>query len=159
MPSVVQLYKNAYNGLTRETWFLALVILINRSGTMVIPFLTMYATQKLGLSIVQAGFIMALFGAGSIVGAFIGGKVSDAIGFHFVQMIALLGGGIMYIVVGYLTSYVSLSIGIFFLSVINESFRPANSAATAYYSQSENRTRSFSLNRLAINLGWAFGEH
>lgn len=155
--SMLSLYKRAYSGLSRETWFLSLVILINRSGTMVLPFMTMYATQKLGFSIVQAGIIMALFGAGSVVGAFIGGKVTDTFGFYNVQLFALFGGGIMFIIVGYLSSYVTLCIGVFFLSMINESFRPANSTAIAHYSKPENRTRSYSLNRLAINLGWAFG--
>jgi predicted MFS family arabinose efflux permease len=152
-----RLYTNAYSGLSRETWFLSLVILINRSGTMVLPFMTMYATQRLGFTIVQAGIIMALFGAGSVVGAFIGGKVTDAFGYYNVQLFALFGGGVMFVVVGYLTTYLSLCIGVFILSMINESFRPANSTAIAYYSKPENMTRSYSLNRLAINLGWAFG--
>ena len=124
---------------------------------MVVPFMTIYATQRLGFSITQAGLIMALFGAGSIVGAFIGGKISDKLGFQNVQLFALFGGGAMFIVVGYLTSFISLGIGVFILSVINESFRPANSSAIAFYSKPDNRTRSYSLNRLAINLGWAFG--
>ena len=124
---------------------------------MVVPFMTIYATQRLGFSITQAGLIMAFFGAGSIVGAFIGGKISDRWGFQNVQLAALFGGGVMFIIVGYLTSFVSLGIGVFILSVINESFRPANSSAVAYYSKPDNRTRSYSLNRLAINLGWAFG--
>ncbi|WP_018614468.1 MFS transporter [Segetibacter koreensis] len=157
MPAILHLYKKAYKGLTKETWYLSLVILINRSGTMVIPFMTMYATQKLGFSIAQAGFIMSFFGVGSIIGAFLGGKITDAIGFHKVQLFALLGGGIMFITVGYLSTYLSLCIGILLLSVVNESFRPANAAAVAAYSKPENRTRSYSLNRLAINLGWAFG--
>lgn len=124
---------------------------------MVVPFLTMYATQKLGFSIAEAGFIMSFFGLGSIIGAFIGGKATDAVGHHIVQLVALLGGGVMFIVVGYLTSYVSLCTGVLILSIINESFRPANAAAVAVYSHPENRTRSYSLNRLSINLGWAFG--
>ncbi|WP_207496709.1 MDR family MFS transporter [Aridibaculum aurantiacum] len=151
------LYKQAYQGLSRQTWYLSLVILINRSGTMVVPFMTMYATQRLGFSITEAGIIMALFGAGAIVGAFIGGRLTDAIGFHKVQLFALFGGGLMFIVVGYLTTFPLLAAGTFVLSVINESFRPANSTAIAYYSNTANRTRSYSLNRLAINLGWAFG--
>lgn len=157
MPSLLQLYKNAYKGLTKETWYLSLVILINRSGTMVIPFMTMYATQQLGFSIARAGFIMSFFGVGSIIGAFMGGKITDAIGYHRVQLVSLTGGGIMFITVGYLTTYLSLCIGILILSLINEAFRPANAAAIAAYSLPENRTRSYSLNRLAINLGWAFG--
>jgi predicted MFS family arabinose efflux permease len=157
MPSLVSSYKAAYSGLSRKTWFLSLVILINRSGTMVVPFMTMYATQKLHFSIVDAGIIMALFGAGSIVGAFIGGRLTDAIGFYKIQLFALIGGGIMFIILGYLRSYTMLCLGTFFLSLINESFRPAHSTAIAYYSKEENRTRSYSLNRLAINLGWAVG--
>jgi predicted MFS family arabinose efflux permease len=50
-----------------------------------------------------------------------------------------------------------LGICVFILSLFNESVRPANSAAIAHYSSDQNRTRSVSLNRLAINLGWAFG--
>jgi predicted MFS family arabinose efflux permease len=94
---------------------------------------------------------------GAIVGAFVGGRLTDRIGFYKIQVFALFGGGVMFIILGYLRSYFALCIGTFFLSVINESFRPANSTAIAYYSTTENRTRSYSLNRLAINLGWAFG--
>src|SRR5438045_8869013 len=49
------------------------------------------------------------------------------------------------------------TICIFVLSSLGESFRPANSAAVAAYSNDSNRTRCYSLNRLAINLGWAIG--
>lgn len=100
---------------------------------------------------------MAFFGIGAIIGAYIGGKITDAAGFQNVQLAALFGGGIMFITIGFLTSYVSLCIGVLVLSIINEAFRPANSAAVAAYSVPENRTRSYSLNRLAVNLGWAFG--
>lgn len=43
------------------------------------------------------------------------------------------------------------------LSAVGDAFRPANSAATAHYSTPENTTRSYSLNRLASNLGWSIG--
>ncbi len=124
---------------------------------MVLPFMSMYATQKLGFSIASTGFLMAFFGIGSVIGAFVGGKITDKIGFYGVQLFALFGGGFMFIVIGYLTNYIALCVGILLLSIVNEAFRPANSAAIAYYSIPQNRTRSYSLNRLAINLGWAFG--
>ena len=155
--NAITLYKNAYNGLSRKTWYLSLVMLINRSGTMVVPFMTIYCTQELHFSITQAGTIMALFGAGAIVGASAGGKITDTFGFYPLQVTSLFLGGTMFIVVGYLQTYLSLCIGTFFLSMCNESFRPANATAIAHYSVVENRTRSYSLNRLAINLGWAVG--
>jgi MFS family permease len=43
------------------------------------------------------------------------------------------------------------------LAAVNESFRPANTAAIAANSTPEIRTRSFALLRLAMNLGWSIG--
>ena len=154
---LLQLYKNAYSGLSRNSWYLCLVMFINRSGTMVLPFMTIYCTQKLHFNITQAGSIVGLFGLGSITGAFIGGKITDKIGFYDLQIFALATGGIFFIVLGFQTTFAGLGIGTFVLSMCNESFRPANSTAIAHYSSDENKTRSYSLNRLAVNLGWAFG--
>jgi predicted MFS family arabinose efflux permease len=157
LSATASLYKNAFKGLSKNTWYLSIVMLVNRSGTMVIPFMTMYCTQKLHFTLPQAGTVMALFGAGAIAGAFIGGRITDRFGFYSQQLASLLLGGIMFLITGFLETYVSLCIGTFILSVCNESFRPANSAAIAWYSAPDNRTRSYSLNRLAINLGWAVG--
>lgn len=132
-------------------------MLINRSGTMVVPFLTIYCIKQLHFSVTQAGYIMALFGIGSIIGAYIGGWLSDKIGFYDMQVGTLFSGGIMFIVLGFQTTFATLGIGIFLLSFCNEAFRPANSTAIAYYSKPENKTRSYSLHRLAVNLGWAVG--
>ncbi len=157
LAATTNLYKKAFKGLSKNTWYLSVVMLVNRSGTMVIPFMTMYCTQKLHFTLPQAGTVMALFGAGAIAGAYIGGRITDRFGFYSQQLASLLLGGTMFLITGFLTTYFSLCIGTFILSLCNESFRPANSAAIAHYSQPENRTRSYSLNRLAINLGWAVG--
>jgi predicted MFS family arabinose efflux permease len=98
-----------------------------------------------------------MFGAGSIIGALISGKLVDKIGFYYVQFFTLLIGGSMFFIVAQLESLASLCTGVFFLSLCNESFRPANSTAIVHYSKAANRTRSYSLNRLAINLGFSFG--
>jgi predicted MFS family arabinose efflux permease len=153
----VSLYKDAYGGLSRSTWWLAVVMLVNRSGTMVVPFMTMYMTQHIGVSISKAGFVMSLFGAGAVIGALIGGKLTDKFGYYYIQITTLIGGGIMFIVLGQMRSYSAICICTFLLAFVNEAFRPANSVAVAHYSKQENRTRSYSLNRLAINLGWAVG--
>ncbi len=155
--TAIALYKNSYGGLSRNTWWLSLVMLVNRSGTMVLPFMTMYLTQSLGVGIGKAGFVMSLFGAGAIVGALAGGRVTDKIGHYQVQLFTLFGGGIMFIILGQMKTYGAICVTTFFLSMVNEAFRPANAVAIAHYSKDINRTRSYSLNRLAINLGWAFG--
>ena len=151
------LYRKAYGGLSKGTWWLSLVMLVNRSGTMVVPFMTMYLTQHYGFSIEKAGFVMSLFGLGAIAGSLAGGKLIDNVGYYYVQLFALIFGGIMFIILGQVHSYTGICICTFILAVLNESFRPANTVAIAHYSKEENRTRSYSLNRLAVNLGWAAG--
>jgi predicted MFS family arabinose efflux permease len=154
----VSLYQNAYSGLSRSTWLLSIVMLVNRSGTMVIPFMTIYLTQpSMGYSIGQAGIVMGIFGLGAICGGWLGGRLTDKIGFHRVQLVTLSGGGILFMVLGQMKSYPLICGCTFLLSLVNDAFRPANSTAIATYSKEENRTRSYSLNRLAINLGWALG--
>ncbi|RYY69695.1 MAG: MFS transporter [Chitinophagaceae bacterium] len=56
-----------------------------------------------------------------------------------------------------MSSYSSICICAFILSMVNEAFRPANATAIAHYSNKKNRTQSFSLVRLAINLGFGVG--
>lgn len=149
-------YRNAFTGLSKETWLLSLIILINRSGTMVVPFMTLYLTST-GYSVAEAGFVFGLFGAGAFAGAWLGGKLTDKIGFYPVQLFTLTMGGILFFVLGQMNTYPLICMFTFLLSFVNEAFRPANSTAIAFYSKEENRTRSYALNRLAINLGWAVG--
>jgi predicted MFS family arabinose efflux permease len=154
----LSIYKNSFTGLSRQTWLLSLIMLINRSGTMVVPFMTLYLTNKdMGRSLAEAGTVMGLFGLGAVIGAYFGGRLSDRLGFHKVQLFTLFFGGVMFIVLGQIKSYPLICFCTFALSLVNEAFRPANSSAIAYYSEAKNRTRSYSLNRLAINLGWAVG--
>ncbi len=152
----LSLYRNAYSGLSRQVWLLSFVMLINRSGTMVLAFLTLYCTHK-GFSLEQAGYVVGIYGLGSVVGALIGGKLTDLLGFYKVQVAALFFGGLMFLLLGQIDTYKGICIATFFLSMVNESFRPANYAAIAAYSTVANRTQSFSLVRLAINIGWGIG--
>src|ERR1700722_3761614 len=105
MKRIAHLYKNAYSGLSPASWWLGLVMLVNRSGTMVVPFMTLYLTQTMHYSIGKAGIIMALFGAGAVCGGLLGGRLTDKVGFYNIQIYALVCGGIMFIVLGQMQSF------------------------------------------------------
>lgn len=154
---MLSLYRNAFGGLSRQVWLLALVMLINRSGTMVVAFLTLYLTQKLHFSITEAGFVMGIYGIGSICGTFMGGRLTDKVGYYPVQFWSLLLGGIIFLILVHVENYFVFCGSVFFLSALGEAYRPANTASIADFSTPETFTRSVSLIRLAINIGWSIG--
>ena len=145
---------NSYLGIPRAVWFLALVNLVNRCGSMVIGFITIYLTQQLHFDIRSAGYILGCFGVGALGGAFLGGKLTDRFGYYLVQIWSLLLNGVMLIVLFQIQSFWAMCLGVFVLSLVAESFRPANSVAVLRNSTYETRTRSVSLLRMAFNIGW-----
>ena len=150
-------YLDTFRGLSREVWWLALITLINRAGTMVIPFLSLYLIKSLEFSFSDVGWIMSCFGLGSVAGSWIGGKLTDKIGFYKVMKISLFLTGFMFIALQFATTFIAFSIGIFLVMLVADAFRPALFVALSAYSKPENKTRSVTLIRLAINLGFSAG--
>ena len=147
-------WRSSYAGIPRSIWFLALVNLVNRCGSMVIAFLTLYLTQVLHFDVPQAGYVMGFFGAGALLGAFMGGRLTDKIGYYQVQFWSLLLNGVMLLVMMTVRDFWWMSLSVFLMAMIAEVFRPANSVAVARNSAPETRTRSISLQRMSFNLGW-----
>ena len=150
-------YVNSFRGLSREIWWLALITLINRAGTMVIPFLSLYLTQDLGFTLENVGIIMTCFGIGSLIGSWVGGKLTDIFGYYKVMLISLLLTGLLFFWIQLLTSFIGVCIGVLILMSVADAFRPATLVALSAYSKQENKTRSVTLIRLAINLGFSAG--
>ncbi len=153
----LQKYFDNFKGFSREIWILALITFINRAGTMVLPFLSKYLKEDLHFSYSQVGWIMVSFGIGSMLGSWLGGKLSDKIGFYKIMIFSLLTSGIGFFILQTITSYHGLLIAIFFIMVIADMFRPAMFVSLGAYAKPENRTRALTLVRLAINLGFAAG--
>ena len=150
-------YIGSFRGLSKEVWWLAMITLINRAGTMVIPFLSLYLTQNLGFTLENVGSIMTSFGLGSLLGAWAGGKLTDLFGYYKVMFVSLVLTGFLFIGVQFLSGFWPVCLGIFLLMVVADAFRPASYVAMNAYSKSENKTRSVTLIRLAINLGFSAG--
>lgn len=155
--NLLQIYKDAYQGHPKAIWLISGITLINRMGTMVIPFLSVYLTTVLGYSLSTAGFIIGAFGLGSIVGSYIGGKLSDLLGANTVMTGALVAGGISFVMMQFFTSQVGLTIIVFITATLGDAFRPAMSAYVGEHSPAGSAGRSMALIRIAINLGMALG--
>ena len=150
-------YLDTFKGLSKEIWWLSLITLINRAGTMVIPFLSLYLTKSLNFSLSQVGWIMTCFGLGSVIGSWLGGKLTDKIGFFKVMKTSLFLTGLLFIALQFVNTFYGFCIGIFLVMLVADTFRPAMFVAMSTYSKPENKTRSVTLIRLAINLGFSAG--
>lgn len=150
-------YIGSFQDLRREVWFLALITLINRAGTMVIPFLSLYLTENRNFSLEDVGWILSCFGLGSVAGSWLGGKLVDRIGHYKTMYLSLLVSGVFFIFLQFPTSFWGVCVGIFIVMLVADAFRPAVFVAINAYSKPQNRTRSITLIRLAINLGFSAG--
>ncbi|TRX37597.1 MDR family MFS transporter [Flavobacterium restrictum] len=150
-------YINNFKGFTREVWILAAITFINRAGTMVLPFLSKYLKENLHFTYSQVGWIMVSFGLGSMLGSWLGGKLSDKIGFYKIMIFSLFTSGLMLFFLQYITTFWGLCMGMFAVMMVADMFRPAMFVSLNTYAKPENRTRALTLVRLAVNLGLTAG--
>ena len=150
-------YREAFAGLRRPVWFLAVASLVNRAGTMVIPFLALYLTEERGFTTSGAGQVLAVYGVGGMVASLLGGWLCDRFDPRGVMTGSLILTGLGFVALGQMESRPAIFITILLLSIAGETFRPANAAALTRASDPAERAKSFALYRLAINLGMTLG--
>ena len=150
-------YINTFKGLSKEAWMLSMVMLINRSGSMVLPFLGVYMTDHLKFNLESAGIVLSFYGIGSVLGSWLGGFLTDKFGEYDVQSWSLFLSAPIFLIIPFFPTIEMMAFLIFLQSTISDTFRPANSVAITKYAKPENLTKAFSLNRMAINLGFSIG--
>lgn len=153
LTDLIQLYRDAYSGHPKEIWALVVLTVINRTGTMVLPFLSVYTTTELSFSLKDAGILASAFGLGSLAGTFLAGKIIDKSGARLVILVSLFMSGILFMLLQFATTFYPLFGMIFLTSMFGESYRPAMSKMVGDYVPKSATGRSMALIRLAINLG------
>src|SRR5690349_10911639 len=78
--SVLATYREAFSGLSRSVWLLSLASLINRAGTMVMPFLVLFLVEKRGFTTTQAGETLSIYGLAAMAASYYGGRLCDRFG-------------------------------------------------------------------------------
>jgi predicted MFS family arabinose efflux permease len=157
MKTLFKLYKSSFSNLQRNIWILSIAMFINRSGSMVLLFASLFLTNNLHFSIAQAGIVLSFYGIGSVLGSYAGGWLTDRKNYFDIMFWSLIISGLVLLFMLVARSQFTISTIIFTYAFVSDMFRPANSTAIAAFSSSENRTRSVSLVRLAVNLGFTVG--
>jgi MFS family permease len=152
--------KNPYSGLKnipKNIWLLASATLINRAGTMVLPFIALYANQELKVSEGDAGLVLAAYGIGAFVTAPFAGKLSDKIGTLRMMKTSLFCTGSFLFLYSFISNYFLFLSLTFIWAILSEAFRPASMSFISSEITSDRRKTAFALQRLAINLGMSIG--
>jgi predicted MFS family arabinose efflux permease len=157
MKAILALYKESFSAIQRNIWVLSIAMFINRSGSMVLLFTSLYLTKELHFTIAEAGLALSFYGIGSVLGSYAGGWLTDRYHFYNIMFYSLISSGFILLLLLVARTPIYISSVIFIYAFAADIFRPANSKAIAAYSSPENRTRSVSLVRLAVNLGFSVG--
>ena len=155
--NIFRSYASSFANIHRNIWVLSIAMFINRSGAMVILFASLYLTKDLHFSFGTAGLIISFYGIGSVLGSYAGGWLADRKDHLSIMVLSqVLSGAVLFLIIPAKDPFIIGAI-IFLYAFVSDIFRPANSKAITLYSTPENRTRSVSLVRLAINLGFSIG--
>jgi len=142
-------------GLPAAFWILWLGTFINRLGTMAVPFLALYLVNARGFSIVDAGAVVAAFGAGALCSQMIGGYLSDRHGSRRTILCGTLASSLVLAALAYARSEPSVVLVVAALGLTLELYRPAAQALVMDLVPASERARAFSLLFWAANLGVA----
>jgi MFS family permease len=144
-------------GLPKAVWMLSGAFLVNRAGSMILPFLVLYGTRERGFSAERAGLVVTFFGLGTMLAAPLAGRLADRFSPLAIMQTSLVAGGVAAIALPAAKSFSALAAGIFIWAVLSESYRAPSLAIIGDITSPGQRKPAFALVRLAVNLGLSIG--
>ncbi len=151
---------NPWHGLKnlpRGIWILCAATLVNRAGTMVLPFLVLYLTRTLGISPARAALALTVYGLAALLTNPIAGRLTDRIGPLAVMKGSLFLSGLVLFLFPLAHSFPAILAITLVFAILNESVRPPSLSIISDMVAPPQRKAAFALSRLAINLGMSIG--
>ena len=110
--------------LPPAAWVLFGGTFVNRLGTFVMPFMTLYLTHR-GFSIPQAGLALAMYGIGGVAAQFLGGWLADRIGRRNAIGFSMLGASVITLLLWQASTLHVIYGLMLLLALVAEMHRPA----------------------------------
>ena len=140
-----------------SVWAACLTTLINRAGTMALPFLALFLTEHHHYSESRAGFAVACYGFSGFVTAPYAGRLTDRIGPARFLICTLAVSGALLLLVPLTQRYGLLVAVVALWAAFNEGARPATFALVTDSVPPHRKRSAITLYRTAVNLGMSFG--
>jgi predicted MFS family arabinose efflux permease len=143
------------DGLPPPFWWLWLGTLVNRAGTFIEPFFVLYLTGPRDVSIRTAGFVLTLWGVGSLLSQPLGGFLTDRFGRRWTLAASLAATAAALASLGVVRNIALIALLGFAVGLVGDMYRPAATAAIADVVADDDRERAYALQFWAINLGFS----
>jgi len=137
---------------------LVLATFIDRlGGFLLFPFFSVYLIDHFNVTIIEVGFLFAVFAGGSIIGSTIGGALSDKYGRRSMLLLGLISSGIGSILMGIVDDLYLFFLIAAVLGILGDLGGPARQAMVVDFLQEDKRADGFGLLRVAVNLSATIG--
>lgn len=144
-----------FGGLPTRFWWLWVGLLLNRAGVFVQPMLTFYLTLERGMTLPQAAGVVSVYGVGSATGSLLGGQLADRVGRRATLLGSAIAGAGGLLLLAAARGVLATAAAAFLLALVWDAHRPAVHAMVADLIPPMDRARAFSLQYVAVNLGFA----
>jgi MFS family permease len=127
-------------------------VFVNRLAGFLLLFLVLFLTER-GFSAGQAGLALGVYGAGGVLGTFVGGWLSDRLSARTTTLVSMVGYAVLLVAILYLESYPLILAAVLLLSIVGLLYRPAAQAMLTELVPHSQLVMVTAMYRLCLNLG------
>ena len=142
--------------LPRAAWILFGAGFVNRAGTFVFPFLTLYLTGR-GEPPTAAGVAVAMYALGALPARLFGGLLADRVGRRNTIALSMTGAALATLLLWRSESLAAIYLCVVALGLVGDMAQPAAKALIADLLGPDLRVLGYTMWRVATNAGWAAG--
>lgn len=147
-----------YSRYPRQYWLMILGIIISTAGgSMVWPFMLIYAGGKLSLPLSAVASLISINAGVGLFASFLAGSLADRIGRKAVMVASLAMIGVAYTFMVQAETYTHFAILMAFIGLSNPLYQVGADAMLADMIPSGQRTDAYSINRIANNAAFGIG--
>jgi MFS family permease len=150
--------KRLYNEYPSQYWLMITGVVISTAGgSMIWPFLLIYASAKLNLPLSTVATLISINAGTGLLSSFLAGTLADKIGRKVVMNFSLTLTGIAYFFLMRAETYPQFVVLMILIGLANPLYQVGADAMLADMIPSEKRTDAYAISRIANNAAFALG--
>src|SRR5215211_4432840 len=156
--TIINRLKALYNQYPRQYWLMITgIFLATAGGSMIWPFLLIYASGKLDLPLSTVATLISINAGTGLLSSLVAGTLADKIGRKVVMNLSLTMTGIAFFLLMRAETYPQFVGLMVMIGLSNPLYQVGADAMLADMIPSEKRTDAYAINRIANNAAFAMG--